>query len=96
MVDVTDDVEVVDTVRVGENADIADPGRGSMFLAAIAAFFCANIVSRKDGLGGPVVLLENPRPGRTTTASGFLGELGLFESVSNNLCCVASSDAMIL
>lgn len=66
--------EVVETERIGENDDMADPGRAGGFLAAIAAFFWANIVSRRDGFGGPVVLLENPSPGRATTVSVFFGE----------------------
>jgi hypothetical protein len=39
VVDIAEDVELVDTVRMGENVDIADPGRAGVFLAAIAAFF---------------------------------------------------------
>jgi hypothetical protein len=74
-VEVVEEIEAVLTVLVGEKDDIADPGRAGKFLAAIAAFFCASIVSRSDGFGGPVVLFENPRPGRTT-GSAFLGEFG--------------------
>ena len=95
--DATDDTEAVDTVRTGENVDIADPGRtGIVALAAIAAFFCAIIVSLRVSLGCPVMLLEKPSPGRAATGSAFLGEFGLFESFSNSLCCVASSFAIIL
>ena len=32
-------VEEEDTVRIGENVDIADPGLAGRFLLAIAAFF---------------------------------------------------------
>jgi hypothetical protein len=32
-------VELFDAMRIGENVDIADPGRAGVFLAAIAAFF---------------------------------------------------------
>jgi hypothetical protein len=42
------------------------------------------------------VLLEKPSPGRTVTGSAFLGEFGLPGSISNSLCCVASSVAIIL
>lgn len=89
-------VEEVETFRIGEKLDIAEPGRAGMFLlAAMAAFFCASIVSRRDGFGGPEVLLEKPKPGRAT-ASGFLGEFGLSGAFSSSLCCVASNVAMIL
>ena len=55
------------------------------------------MVSLKDGFGGPVVLLENPNPGRAATAvSGFLGEFGLSGAFSSNLCCVASRPADVL
>ena len=55
------------------------------------------MVSRNDGFGGPVVLLENPKPGRAPTAtSGFLGEFGLPGAFSNSLCCVGSWPAEIL
>ena len=79
-------VEEEETVRIGEKEDIAEPGRAGRFLLAIAAFFCASMVSRKEGFGGPVVLFENPNPGRTLAASGFLGELGLSGAFSRSLC----------
>lgn len=37
VVDITDDAELPETVRNGEYVDMADPGRGRMFLAAAAA-----------------------------------------------------------
>jgi hypothetical protein len=74
----TEACDELDAVRVGEKWDIAEPGRTGMFLVAMAAFFWANIVSRRLGLG-PMVLLDSPNPGRTV-ASAFLGELGLFGS----------------
>ena len=91
-----EDEEDVDTLRTGENVDMAEPGRAGKFLLAIAAFFCANIVSRREGFGGPVVLFEKPKPGRTVVVSGFLGELGLSGAFSNNRCCVPSKFVMIL
>ena len=94
--DMLEAVEDDETVRIGENVEIAEPGRAGRFLLAIAAFFCASIVSLREGFGGPVVLLENPRPGRTATASAFLGEFGLSGAFSNSLCWVMSSVAMIL
>ena len=90
--DVDDKFEVVktveedETVRTGENDDIAEPGRAGKFLFAIVAFFCASMVSLREGFGGPVELLENPRPGRVVTASAFLGELGLSGAFSKSLC----------
>lgn len=54
------------------------------------------MVSRSEGFGGPVVLLENPNPGRAATPSGFFGELGLSGAISSNLCCVVSRVAIIL
>ena len=84
-VDAVDDVEEDDTVRMGENVDIADPGRAGRFLLA-KAFFWASMASRNDGFGGPVVLFENPNPGRALTASTFLGELGLSGAISRSLC----------
>lgn len=96
--DMLEAVEEDETVRIGENADIAEPGRAGRFLLAIAAFFWASIVSRREGFGGPapVVLLENPRPGRTAVASAFLGEFGLSGAFSKSLCWVESSVAMML
>jgi hypothetical protein len=89
-------VEEEETVRIGEKVDIADPGLAGRFLLAIAAFFCASIVSLREGFGGPVVLFENPSPGRTATVSAFLGEFGLSGAFSKSLCWVESSVAMIL
>lgn len=86
MWEVLDAVEELEAVRIGENEDIAEPGRAGKTLLAIAAFFCASIVSLNDGFGGPVVLLENPKPGRTFVTSGFLGEFGLSGAFSSNLC----------
>jgi hypothetical protein len=94
--DVFEAVEEDETVRIGENVDIAEPGRAGRFLLAIAAFFCASIVSLREGFGGPVVLFEKPRPGRTATVSAFLGEFGLSGAFSKSLCCVESSVAIIL
>jgi hypothetical protein len=94
--DIEEEEDEFDTFRTGEKDDIADPGRAGKFLLAMAAFFWANIVSRREGFGGPVVLLEKPRPGRAVVVSGFLGELGLSGAFSSNLCCVASRFAMIL
>lgn len=74
-----------ETVRVGRGGDIsmADPGRvgrdGSMAepgLAAMAAFLAAAIVSLMEGLDVPIVLRENPMPGRTE-GSVRLGAFGL-------------------
>lgn len=54
------------------------------------------MVSLKDGLGGPVVLLENPEPGRAVAVgSGFFGELGLSGAFSRSLRWVASRVAMV-
>ncbi len=94
--DVFEGSDAVETVLIGENDDIADPGRAGIFLAASVAFFCANMVSRSEGLGGPVVLLENPKPGRETEESAFLGELGLAGSISNSLCWVVSNVDIML
>lgn len=74
--DAPETVDEFDTVRCGEKCAMADPGRGGRFLPAMAAFFCASIVSRRLGLGGPMVLFDKPRPGRVVP-SAFLGELGL-------------------
>lgn len=95
-VDDSDAFEDVETVRTGEKEDIAEPGRAGTFLLAIAAFFWAIIVSLNEGFGGPVVLLENPKPGRAVTVSAFLGEFGLSGAFSKSLACVASKVAMIL
>lgn len=96
MLDLADEVEDDETVRMGENEDIADPGRAGRFLFAIAAFFWANMVSRSEGFGGPVVLLLNPKPGRAATGSAFFGEFGLSGAFSRSLCWVASKVARIL
>lgn len=91
--DTFDVVDEDETVRMGENEDMAEPGlAGRVLLAAKAAFafFCASIVSLSEGFGGPVVLLEKPKPGRTAAGSGFLGELGLSGEFSRSLCWVAS------
>ena len=95
-VDDADTFEDVETVRMGEKVDIAEPGRAGRFLLAIVAFFWANIVSLREGFGGPVVLLENPKPGRAATASAFFGEFGLSGAFSRSLAWVASRVAMIL
>lgn len=82
----SEDECLVGTVLVGENVDIAEPGRVGIVLVAICAFFCANIVSLKEGLGGPVVLLEKPRPGLVElTAAAFFGALGLSGEFSSSL-----------
>ena len=86
--------EFVLTIFTGENDDIADSGRTGKFLAANAAFFCANMVSRRDGFGGPAVLLEKPNPGRTT-GSAFFGEFGFAGSFCKSLICAGSSVAII-
>jgi hypothetical protein len=93
--DPLDTFDELEAVLMGENDDIAEPGRAGRFLVATIAFFCANIASLNEGLGGPVVLFENPNPGRAL-ASGFLGELGLSGAFSSNLCWVASRPAIIL
>ena len=85
-VDAVDAVEEDDTARMGENVDIAEPGRAGKFLLAKAAFFWASMASLNEGFGGPVVLFENPSPGRALTASAFLGELGLSGAISRSLC----------
>ena len=81
-------VEEEEAVRIGENVDIADPGLAGRFLFAIAAFFWASIVSLREGFGGPppLVLFENPSPGRTVIVSAFLGEFGLSGAFSKSLC----------
>jgi hypothetical protein len=84
--DIDEEVEDVDAFRTGEKDDIAEPGRAGRLLFAMAAFFWANIVSLREGFGGPVVLFEKPMPGRAFIASGFLGELGLSGAFSSNLC----------
>lgn len=66
---------------------MADPGLTGRFLDA-RAFFCASIVSFSDGLV-PIVLRENPKPGRAA-GSGLFGVLGLFGSFSSSFCAVAS------
>ena len=87
---ISDDVEAVEafeeveTVRMGENVDIAEPGRAGRLLLAIAAFFWANIVSLSEDFGGPEVLLENPNPGRALMVSAFLGEFGLSGAFSRS------------
>lgn len=96
--------EVPDTVRVGRGGDIsmADPGLGrdgSMAepgLAAMAAFLAANMVSRMEGLLVPIVLLENPIPGRTVAGSVRLGAFGLCGSFWSSFCAVESKLSMIL
>jgi hypothetical protein len=95
-VDMVEVAEEDDTVRMGENVDIAEPGLAGRFLFASTAFFWASMVSLREGFGGPDVLLEKPNPGRATTPSGFFGELGLSGAISNNLCCAVSSVAIIL
>ena len=57
-------VKVPETVRMGDSADIAEPGRAGRFLLAIAAFFCAAMVSLREGFGGPETLLDKLEPGR--------------------------------
>lgn len=96
---VSEDVGLPDAAGadlVGENVDIAEPGRVGMLLLAICAFFCAIIVSLKEGRGGPVVLLENPRPGRELTAAAFFGAFGFSEEFSSNLFWVGSRSSAIL
>jgi hypothetical protein len=95
-VDDNDALEDVETVRMGEKVDIAEPGRAGIFLLAIAAFFWAIIVSLNEGFGGPVVLLENPKPGRAATVSAFFGEFGLSGAFSSSLAWVVSKLAKIL
>jgi hypothetical protein len=94
--DIVEAAEDVETFRMGEKDDIAEPGLGGKVCFANTAFFWAIIVSLKEGFGGPVVLLENPRPGRAAAASVFLGEFGLSGDMSSNLCWVVSSVAIIL
>lgn len=95
--------DVPDTVRVGRGGEIsmADPGRGrdgsiaEPGLAAMAAFLAANIVSRIEGLLVPIVLRENPIPGRTA-GSVRLGAFGLCGSFWSSFCAVASNVSIIL
>lgn len=73
--------------RGGENS-IADPGLGrdaSMAEPGLEiAARCAFMVSRMEGLV-PIVLRENPMPGRTVdVASARLGVFGLLGSFSNS------------
>ena len=91
-----DIVEEVETVRTGVKEDIAEPGRAGKFLVAMVAFFCASMVSLREGFGGPFVLFEKPKPGRGLLASTFGGEFGLSGACSRSLCCVASRALMIL
>lgn len=81
----SDIVEVPETVRIGDNADIAEPGRAGRFLLAITAFFCAAMASLREGFGGPETLLEKLEPGRLPP-SAFFGEFGLSGQFSSNLC----------
>jgi hypothetical protein len=76
---------------------MAEPGRAGMFLvAAMAAFFCACIVSLRLGLDEVMVLLDRPSPGRPAgAASAFLGEFGLLGSFWRSFCAVASRPFMI-
>src|SRR3954468_19749417 len=77
---------------------MAEPGRAGMFLvAAMAAFFCASIVSLRLGFDAVMVLLERPSPGRAVAAplSGFLGEFGLLGSFWSSFCAVPSRPFMI-
>lgn len=96
--------DVPDTVRVGRGGDIsmADPGLvgrdGSMAdpgLVAIAAFLAAIIVSLMEGLLVPIVLRENPIPGRTGASVRF-GAFGLAGSFWRSFCAVESKLSMIL
>lgn len=53
-------------------------------------------MSRIEGLA-PIVLRENPKPGRTAPAvSGLFDEFGLFGSFSSSLCAVESKVSMSL
>jgi len=90
-----DSVEELETVRTGEKWAMADPGRAGKFFDAIASFFLANIVSRREGFPEPMVLFDSPRPG-LGAACGFLGEFGLFGSFCSSFCAVASKPFKIL
>ena len=73
---------------------MADPGRGGRFLPAMAAFFCASIVSRRLGFDVDMVLFDKPSPGRTAP-SAFLGEFGLCGSFLSSFWAVGSSASMM-
>jgi hypothetical protein len=81
-----DAVDDDETVRTGENADIAEPGRAGKFLLARAAFLWAAMVSLREGFGGPVVLFEKPSGRGSTACAAFLGEFGLSGAFSSSLC----------
>lgn len=66
---------------------MAEPGLDNAALWAL-------MVSLIEGLV-PMVLRENPMPGRTAGSDGP-GDLGLFGSFSSNLRAVASRLSMIL
>jgi len=96
-------LEVVDPnlgFRGGENS-IAEPGLGrdgSMAEPGLdIAARCALMASLMDGLAPPIVLRENPRPGRTVpVASVRRGVLGLFGSFSKSFWAVGSRVSMSL
>lgn len=91
--------EAPETVRIargGENS-IAEPGLGRASMAEPgldSAALCARMVSLIEGLV-PIVLRENPRPGRTAGSDGP-GPLGLFGSFSNSFRAVGSRLSIIL
>lgn len=93
-------LDVPETVRIGRGGEnsIAEPGLGREASMAepgrdIAAL-CALIVSLIEGLV-PIVLRENPKPGRTA-GSDAGGALGLFGSRSSSFRAVPSRLSMIL
>ena len=53
----------LETDLAGEKCDMAEPGRVGTVLVVMARF-CAIIASRTLGFEVPIVLLDNPRPGR--------------------------------
>lgn len=93
-------LEAPDTVRIGRGGEnsIAEPGLGRDASMAepgldIAALW-ALMVSRIEGLV-PIVLRENPKPGRTAGSDGP-GDFGLFGSFSSSFRAVPSRLSMIL
>lgn len=91
--------DIVLIFRGGENS-IAEPGRGRDGSMAepgreIAAR-CALMVSLIDGGLDPIVLFENPMPGRAAFTSVRLGVCGLFGSFSRSFCAVGSRVSMRL
>jgi hypothetical protein len=84
-----------DTVRTGDTAAMAEPGRGGKFFA-VRALFWAIMVSLSEGLElVPIVLFEKPSPGRGA-GSDLTVAFGLCGSFCNNFWAVPSRPSMIL